>query len=81
MKTTIEISDDLMKKAKALAAKRGTTLKSIIELGLRKTIAEAERARPYRLPDKSVAGKGLQPGFAEENWADIRGAAYEGRGG
>jgi hypothetical protein len=81
MKTTIEISDDLIRKAKALAARRRMTLESVIERGLRNMIAEEERAQTYRLPDESVSGKRLQPGLAEEDWADIRYAAYERPGG
>jgi len=54
MKTTIEIPDDLMKKAKALAARRGTTLRSIIERGIRTTLNEERRFLRYELPDRSV---------------------------
>lgn len=81
MKTTVEIPDDLMKKAKALAAKRGTTLRSIIERGIRTTLNEERRLARYELPDRSVSGKGLQAGFQHREWADIRNAAYTGRGG
>lgn len=81
MKTTIEIPDDLMKKAKALAVRRGTTLRSIIERGIRTTLNEERRKTRYQLPDRSVTGKGLQPGFRHGEWADIRDAAYTGRGG
>ena len=81
MKTTIEIPDDLMKKAKALAARRGTTLRSIIERGIRTTLNEERSLVQYELPDRSVNGKGLQAGLQQGEWADIRDAAYTGRGG
>lgn len=81
MKTTVELPDDLMKKAKALAARRGTTLRSIIERGIRMTLSEDRRAGHYELPDRSVNGKGLQTAAQKGEWADIRGAAYKGRGG
>lgn len=80
MKTTVEISDDLLKKAKKLAAKRRTTLRAIIEQGIRNTVNEQQRSEKYVLPDMSVDGKGLQPGFKDKAWSDIRDAAYEGRG-
>jgi len=80
MKTTVDISDDLLSKAKALAAKRGTTLRAVIEQGLRQTIREQKQTRKFVLPDKSVGGKGLQPEFRNKSWSDIRDAAYEGRG-
>lgn len=80
MKTTIELPDDLMKKAKALAAKRGTTLRSIIERGIRATLKEDRRLEQYELLDRSVNGKGLQTGFQDSEWEEIRSAAYRGRG-
>jgi hypothetical protein len=81
MKTTIELPDDLLRKAKALAATRGTTLRAIIEQGIRTTLNEEQRDEPYQLPDKSIDGKGLQQGFQQGDWAEIRKAAYSGRGG
>jgi predicted transcriptional regulator len=80
MKTTIEIQDDLMKAAKALARKQGTTLKSIIEQGIRTRLKEEQRSTHYELADKSVKGRGLQADFQQAKWADIRDAAYRERG-
>ncbi|MCH8307227.1 MAG: type II toxin-antitoxin system VapB family antitoxin [Proteobacteria bacterium] len=80
MKTTVDISDELLKKAKRLAAKRRTTLRAIIEQGLRNTIKEQQRGAKYVLPDMSIDGKGLQAEFKNKAWSDIRDAAYEGRG-
>jgi hypothetical protein len=80
MKTTVDISDELLKKAKRLAAKRRTTLRAIIEQGIRNTIKEQQRGAKYVLPDMSVDGKGLQPEFMNNAWSDIRDAAYDGRG-
>jgi Arc/MetJ family transcription regulator len=80
MKTTIEIQDDLMKAAKALARKRGTTLKSIVERGIRTTLKEEQQSSRYELADKSVKGTGLQADFQQATWADIRDAAYREHG-
>jgi hypothetical protein len=80
MKTTVDISDELLKKAKRLAAKRRTTLRAIIEQGIRNIIKEQQRGAKYVLPDMSVDGKGLQPEFKNKAWSDIRDAAYDGRG-
>lgn len=44
MKTTIEISDPLLRQAKRLAAKEGTTLRDMVERGLR--LVEGEQAWP-----------------------------------
>ncbi len=41
MKTTLELDDALLREAKAVAARRGTTLKAIIEHALRRELAPA----------------------------------------
>ena len=38
MKTTVEISDDLYRRAKAMAALRGSKLKDLFEEGLRRVL-------------------------------------------
>ena len=83
MKTTIEISDALLRAAKRLAAERDTTLRAIVETALRRHLEAASHpaaARP-RLRRHSFRGRGLQPGLSESDWAAIRERAYEGRGG
>lgn len=46
MKTTVDIPDALAEEARKLASREGTTLKVLIEQGLRKVIAEpASRAK------------------------------------
>lgn len=63
MRTTIRLNDDLLKDAKTLAARRGRTLTSLIEDGLREQVLRAEQA-PARaevgLPTWS--GGRLRPG-------------------
>ena len=48
MKTTVELSDELFRRAKAAAALRGRKLKDMIEEGLRLVLEtpHRERARP-----------------------------------
>ena len=52
MKTTVALSDDLYRRAKATAALRGQTFKELVEEGLRRVLEapEGERTRP-RLAD------------------------------
>jgi hypothetical protein len=50
MKTTIDLPDDLLIAAKKLAAERRTTLRSLVERGLRKELGESERSAAHRRP-------------------------------
>lgn len=81
MKTTVEISPALLARARKLAARRRTTLRALIEAGLRHVLAsEGGRRTPYRLPDARVNGQGVQPGIREGDWESLRALVYEGRG-
>src|SRR5215218_5709383 len=40
MKTTLDISDPLLREARKVAARQGTTLRALVELGLRRILAE-----------------------------------------
>ena len=80
MKTTVEIPDSLLKQARRLAAQEHTTLRALVEEGLRRITAERQRARRFKLRKVSFRGKGLQPQMAGASWQQIRDAAYEGRG-
>ena len=62
MRTIIRLDDDLHRKAKAFAARTGTTLTALVEEALRARLArpEGKRRAPVRLP--TFRGDGLQPG-------------------
>lgn len=79
MKTTIDIATDLAVRAKALASKRGVTLRTVVEQGLRMALEEDQGAQRYRLPNRSVPGRGLHREFASRPWSDIVEASYGGR--
>jgi len=81
MKTTVEIPDALAEEAKAVARREKTTLRALIETGLRQVLREYRRSSAFQLRDASFGGRGLQPEFREGDWQRIREAAYEGRGG
>ncbi len=82
MKTTLDISSPLFKRAKKLAARLGITLRSLVEAGLRHELQRLEdgKDKPFALPDARVDGDGLRPEFREAGWEKLREAAYEGRG-
>lgn len=80
MKTTIEISDSLLARIKALAARRKATLRAMVEEGLRLLLRQSATRHPYRFEDTTFDGEGLQPGIREGDWETIRDRIYEGRG-
>jgi hypothetical protein len=82
MKTTIELADPLLDEARALARRDGTTLRALVEQGLRLVIAQRRRGGTrFRLRDASFAGDGLRPELEGASWERLRELAYEGRGG
>ena len=80
MKTTVEIADELFQSAKELAAREGSTLRALVEEGLRSVLERRATARSFRLRDGSFAGRGVQPGVDEGSWDNIATMIYEGRG-
>jgi hypothetical protein len=80
MKTTVEIFDALLTEARRLAAASGTTVRALIEEGLRIVLSQRRQGRAFRLRKASVAGKGAQAGVREGNWDQLRALAYEEHG-
>jgi hypothetical protein len=81
MKTTVEIPDPLVEEAKAVARRDKTTLRALIETGLRHVLRERRRRTRFQLREVNFGGRGLRAEFREGGWERIRQAAYEGRGG
>jgi hypothetical protein len=81
MKTTLDIADPLLRAARKIAARERTTLRALVEQGLRHIIAEKSRRPAFQLRDASFGGRGLNPEFADAGWDRMRDLIYEGRGG
>ncbi len=82
MKTTIEISDPLLLRAKKVASSENTTLKALVEDGLRKVLEDKEtQKKPFCLKQVTFGGTGLQPQAQGAGWEKIRELAYQGHGG
>ncbi len=80
MKTTVEISDGILDEARKVAAREGTTIRELIEAGLRKEVRQRRRGGSrFRLRRASFKGRGLVPELAGAGWDRIRDLAYEGR--
>ncbi len=81
MKTTVEIPDGLLDDVRRLAARERTTVRALIEEGLRKTLESRRReGDAFRLEVVTFRGDGLQPHVQEGGWEHLRDLAYEGRG-
>ena len=81
MKTTLEISTPLLRRAKKIAARDGTTLRALVEQGLAQTLTGRAKPPAKLPPHVVVGGSGMSPEFAQGGWEKIRDAIYEGRGG
>ena len=79
MKTTVEIDDQLLTRAKEAARRRKTTLRRLIEQGLRHELSQKPKAKPYRMKDVSVGGGGLLPGVDLSDPDQFLRAAYGDR--
>jgi hypothetical protein len=81
VKTTIEIADPLFKAARQAARRDHTTLRALVEHGLRLALAERRQTPAFQLRDASVDGNGLQPGVEGLSWDALRALAYGDREG
>ena len=81
MKTTVEISDSLLREARKLAAREGVTLRALVERGLHRVVAETKPETPFKLRRVTFKGKGLRAELSDTSWEKIRDMVYEKRGG
>jgi predicted transcriptional regulator len=76
MKTTVNLPDELLRQAQELARRDDTTLKELIETGLRAVIKQRSDKSAFALADASVDGLGLQQEFRDATWDTIRDTIY-----
>jgi hypothetical protein len=79
MKTTVEISDALLARARRYARKVGKPLRAIIEEGLRRVLQEETGPVRYRMPDRSVGQAGGTDPLESLSWQDLRDVIYSER--
>ena len=77
MKTTIDIADPILREARKLAHREGTTLRALVEQGLRQVISERKQRHPFRLRLVTSGGEGLRAELQGASWEEIRGLSYE----
>lgn len=76
MKTTLEISDNIFRRAKKLAEREGKTFRAVIEEALVTRLeAREQAAAPYLLEIPVVSGE-ITPEFLNAPWEKIRDELY-----
>ncbi len=80
MKTTIELPDALLERSKAVARRENSTLKALIEEGLRLALRARSRQPAVPLSVQPFQGDGLTREFAGAGWEKIRDEIYRDRG-
>lgn len=80
MKTTIDIPEPLLEEARRAARRDGTTLRELVERGLREVLHTRRSTGQFKLRKASFRGKGLQEPLRGASWDKLRELAYEGRG-
>ena len=71
MKMTVVIAEDLFARTREVAQREGTTMRALIEEGLRAALARREQKTSYQWPDLSVSGEGLAPEIEEGSWEPL----------
>ena len=74
MKTTLEIADDLLLRAKKTAKQRGVTVRSLVETGL--AMALQQPMAKAAVKPVTFRGKGRQEALASASWETIRDSIY-----
>ena len=80
MKTTIEISDHLLNRAKKVSRQQNITLRSLMEEGLTRVLADSDDLSQVKIKPVTFKGRGLTPEFRGAGWTQLRDAAYQGHG-
>ncbi len=79
-KTTVDLPESLLREAKKVAVQERTTVKALIERGLRAAIADRRRRKAFTLRDASFQGDGLVAGQSLQDWNAIRDQIHAERG-
>jgi Arc/MetJ family transcription regulator len=80
MRTTIELSDSLLARARKVMAKRKTTLRALVEEGLGRVLNEERPVRPFQLREASFSGEpGFVNGVGAQDISRVLGELNEGR--
>lgn len=79
MKTTVEINDMLLERARHRAKETGQPLRAVIEDGLRQLLAKPLPKTKYKMKDLSYGNPDDPDPMQNLTWEEIRDIIYEGR--
>jgi hypothetical protein len=80
MRTTIDLPDDLFRRAKQLAAEEGRSLREVIIDAVQARLSSSVRTKGYVMPDCSVGRGWVVPEFASADWQTLQKLSYEPEG-
>ncbi len=79
MKTTVEIHDALLERAKRYGKRTGRPIRALVEDGLRLLLKEEQRQASYTLPDASVGVQADANPLESYAWHELRELIYGAR--
>lgn len=79
MKTTVEIPDALLERARLHARRSGRPVRALIDDELRLVLQAGSARVDYRLPDRSVGVPGAPNPLETMSWRDLRDEVAAGR--
>jgi hypothetical protein len=79
VKTTVEIPDALLERARLQARQSGRPVRALIEEGLRLVLQAGSATVDYRLPDRSIGVPDGPNPLEAMSWQDLRDEVYGGR--
>ena len=76
VKTTLDLRDELLLRAKRHARETGRPLRAVVEDGLRSVLAAPRPRTQYRMPDLSAGNPEAADPLEEYSWQDLRSMIY-----
>ena len=76
MKTTIDIHDELLIRAKQYARNTGRSLRAVVEEGLRRVLPSPLSSSRYHLPDLSEGQADADDPLVTYSWQELCGMIY-----
>ena len=76
MKTTVEIDDEILRRAKQYGRETDRPLRAVVEEGLRAVLIAKKQRPRYKLEDFSVGSESDPDPLEKYTWQDLRDIIY-----